>query len=151
MFSWIGGILTFVLVAIIPLASFYRAICLVFRRNYKSAAAFAAVPIVGLICLLMSKSLGDWAFLKVQLHGYRNRIEAAVANGKEVSETDVLIKLGPPVTARFVQPGMLWTPVKVIVFDESGAAAEKQNLNEECGDVAHPLGNNFYLIIEEKC
>jgi len=62
----------------------------------------------------------------------------------------VTIKLGPPITARFQQPGMSWTEMTFIGYDESDGMADPKNLNTACEGWSRPLGRHFFFI-ETSC
>ena len=114
------------------------------RRNYRSGALYAASPLVGLALLVGSHSGFEWLMLKQQIGGYKRQIEAAKISNKDVTTKNVEIKLGPPVTARFVKPQMMWS-YDSTVYSEDDAGPLITNIDKRCNQSTRPLGDHFYL------
>src|SRR5205823_4325192 len=116
-----------------------------FRRYYRSAVAFALVPVMGFGVFTLSTMLFVSAITKIKIASYRNTIETAVANHSNVHEKHVLIDVGPPVVARFVQPTMMWDDWEIVYVEDDDVSRFEDRVIA-CNGFFEPLGRHFYSV-----
>lgn len=143
MFIPIISIVAF-LFTIVPICLIVVAVRRYRRGQRRAAAAFAIAPVVGLAVLVVSTEAFEWLFLEYDVFVYSRQIEAAEISGKDVHTNDIQINLGPPVTARFGIPQMLWSDDS-IVYSEDDRAPLVTSIDKSCGESITPLGWHFYL------
>jgi hypothetical protein len=125
-----------------PLLAVVFASVRVYRRQYKAAAAYIA-----LICLAAGFSYAaesglEWLMTQLLLRNYEHQIEAAKATKQDLLTQNARIRLGPPVSAEFRQPQMMWSD-NVTIYSED-AASPLLKVDPSCEQKIRPLGRHFY-------
>ena len=113
---WIGWPVE-AFVAGVPLTAIFLSVRSGWRKDYRSMAMFGSLPLVGAVCLFASLELSMPVFMRMLLNDYRQQIEQARQTGHDVDEREITIHLGPPLTARFQQPGMLFNELTFYFID----------------------------------
>ncbi|MBV9824747.1 MAG: hypothetical protein JO001_03565 [Alphaproteobacteria bacterium] len=131
-------VIIFVVIPIFLLAIAVRRLC---HGNRKAAAAFVAVPLAGLAMVAVLNRGFEWLLLEYKIVGYQRAIDAARITGKDVLTKDVSINLGPPITASFSIPQMMWSD-DAIVYTENDQTSTA--FDKECLRSFRPLGSHFY-------
>jgi hypothetical protein len=116
------------------------------QRNYRKMAIFGSLPLVGALCFFAGMELSMPLFMRMLLNDYRQQIGQARETGHDVDEKETTIHLGPPVTARFQQPDLLFNELTFIGYDETDGMAEDRNLRTGCNERSRSLGDHFYFI-----
>lgn len=140
---FIGGIalipICVILFIAVPVGFFVIVLRRLLARNYGAAAAFVAAPVLGLVGFPLLED----GFERLWVLTYEPQIEAAVKAGEGVHTDTVEINVGPPVTAKFLIPQMMWSRDMILYSDDKNDQMII-SIDKACGQSIQSLGGNFY-------
>jgi len=128
-----------------PVCAIVKSVMNLLRRRYQSAIAFGLVPLIGFGVFALSSMLFISVATKAKIAFYRSRIETAVVSGSSVSEKNVVIDLGPPIVARFVQPTMMWEFWEIVYVEDDDVSRFDEPL-PFCKRSIQALGGHYYSV-----
>jgi hypothetical protein len=140
---FIGGIVLIpiwvILFIVVPAGFFVIVLRRLLRRNYGAAAAFVAAPVLGLVGFSLLKD----GFERLWVLTYEPQIEAAEKAGEGVHTDTVEINVGPPVTAKFLIPQMMWSRDMILYSDDKNNPLITST-DKGCDQSIRSLGGHFY-------
>lgn len=143
--SWPGWILAaFLLLA--PGVALYGVVRASWQGRLRALVGYALVPALGVFGSYGTFSGAKLAATHILVAGYLERIEQARESGNDVDDDSNMIRLGPPITALFPQPGLMFVEAQFIGYDETDRMDYRAFLESDCEQPTVPLGHHFFRL-----